>query len=161
MTKSSFDEIASWKEFEELIADYFADIQKNEGNNIIDVFVNPSGVGADGGKDILVEFTVKDSIVSYKRTWVIQCKFYGRDLKKSDLNDINIPTLIHENKADGYLLICKNDVTSGVKLSFENLNNNCKFGYSYQIWNGSNLKNKILGREDLLKKYFPKYFSSI
>ena len=51
----------------------------------------------------------------------MQCKFYDRSVSKTELSDINIPTLIHEYGAHGYLLVCKGGVTSTVSTMFENL----------------------------------------
>ena len=53
--KLDFEEIATWQEFEDLVADYFNAI--TEEKNIIEVRVEPSGVGSDGGRDILSHFS--------------------------------------------------------------------------------------------------------
>ncbi len=151
----SYNEIESWEKFEDLVASYFREIKIE--NNIIDIKVKPSGTGTDGGRDILVTFRIADSLVSFKRKWIVQCKFYNRNLRKSDLSDINIPTLIHEYGAVGYLLICKERVTSGVSKMFENLGENCKFKYHYEFWHGSHFLDKIVTMNKLLQSYFPKY----
>jgi hypothetical protein len=82
--KLDFAEIKTWGEFEDLVEDYFKEVQKDE-KSIIDVDVKPAGVGPDGGRDILVTFQITDSIVSFTRKWVVQCKFY----KYSDRNRLN------------------------------------------------------------------------
>lgn len=51
-TKLDFDEISNWREFENLVADYFREVKKKE-KNIKDVQVHSSGEGSDGGRDIL------------------------------------------------------------------------------------------------------------
>ena len=119
--KLDFSEIKDWKEFENLAATYFKSIPAILDNNVTEVKVQPSGEGSDGGRDILVTFRVFDGITVYKRKWVVQCKFYDKAVSKTQLSTINIPSLIHEYGADGYLLICKNDVTSKVSEMFENL----------------------------------------
>ncbi len=88
----------------------------------------------------------------------MQCKFYKKSVSKSNLSDINIPSLIHEHKADGYLLVCRRDVTSVVSTMFENLRENCRFKYSYEIWTGDELKNRLLPEPNLIQKYFPEYY---
>jgi hypothetical protein len=55
------------------------------------VIVQPTGTGADGGRDILVTLTVHDSY-TFLPKWVIQCKFHDTDIGKGILSDINIPT---------------------------------------------------------------------
>src|SRR4051812_19575159 len=139
--KLDFAEISNWRDFEDLVADYFQEVQKEE-QNIIEVRVQPTGVGSDGGRDILVTFRITDSIIPFERRWVIQCKFYKTAVSKNRLSTINIPTLIHEYGADGYLLVCKGDVTSKVSEMFENLERECKLGYRYVFWRGNELKSR-------------------
>lgn len=153
-----FDEIPSWQAFEDLVADYFSGIK--EQKNIIDIKVEQSGEGTDGGRDILVTFELTDSIIPFQRKWIVQCKFYDKSLSKAELATINIPTLIHEYGADGYLLVCKNNVTSTVSLMFESLRAKCKMGYSYMIWTGNEFKNQLYIQpvRPLIQKHFPEYY---
>lgn len=154
-TTLDFGEIADWRQFENLITAYFREVEKEK--NIVDIQVDPSGVGPDGGRDILITFEMTDSIVPFTRKWVVQCKFYDRVISKADLVTINIPSLIHEYGADGYLLICKGDVSSTVTGMFENLRRECRLGYSYMIWTGDQLKNMLRVKVSLFPAYFPEY----
>mgnify|MGYP000347905082 CR=1 FL=1 len=155
--KLSYQEISDWQVFEDLVAAYFKAIPKDESNNITEVKVEPSGEGPDGGRDILVTFRVDDSVQSFERIWVIQCKFYESAVSKTNLANCNIPTLIHEYQADGYLLVCKTGVTAGVSTMFENLNKNCKLQYQYDFWTGAQFLQKIMVAEEILNFYFPEY----
>jgi hypothetical protein len=155
-TKLDFDEISDWREFEDLVAAYFREVRKKD-KNILDVKVQPSGEGSDGGRDILVTFMITDSIASFERKWVVQCKFYEQAISKTHLSTINIPTLIHEYGADGYLLVCKGSVRSKVSEMFESLGEKCKFGYSYEFWPGNELKTRLLLKPVLIKRYFPEH----
>ncbi|MGB1204851.1 MAG: restriction endonuclease [Chitinophagales bacterium] len=157
--KLSLDEIEDWQTFEDLIASYFRSAQELSENNLIDVLVEASGIGSDGGRDILLTFSVNDSILTYKRKWLVQCKFYRKSVAKKHLATVNIPTLIHEYGADGYLLVVKNSTTSKVTEMFENLRKNCKLKYDYMIWDRSILESKFLVKEQLIQQYFPKYHS--
>ena len=91
--KLDFSEIQDWKEFEDLVESYFRRIQNLKDTQIVDVKVEASGEGNDGGRDILLTFINNDSIVTYNRVWVVQCKFYERSVSKRELNNLNIPTL--------------------------------------------------------------------
>jgi hypothetical protein len=155
--KLSFSEIENWQEFENLATSFFEKISKDK-NDAIEVFVEPSGTGSDGGRDILVTTNVNDSFVSYRRKWVVQCKFYDKDLSKSVLSDINVPSLIQEHGADGYLLICKNGVTSPLSDQFEGLRKNCTMNKNYLIWTGSQFLDKLILHKDIIQRYFPLYF---
>lgn len=157
--KLTFNEITDWKEFEKLVADYFRSVQHLKENNVSTVFVEPSGEGSDGGRDILVTFQVFDSIKRFERKWVIQCKYYSRSISKGDLSSMNIPTLIHEYGADGYLLVCKNGVTAKVTEMFENLRKNCKFRYDYMIWEDNDFLKRVRAVPSLIEHYFPTYFN--
>lgn len=158
MNKIDFSEIEDWEVFEDLAASYFREIRYLEDNNLTEVKVEESGEGPDGGRDILLTFRVNDSIVPFERKWVIQCKFYDK-LLKSNLDKIDIPTLIAEYGADGYLLICKNSVAVGVTNAFERLRKNCRHGYCYEVWNGNHFKHRLYKTEELHQHYFPKFFS--
>lgn len=151
----SYSEIESWEKFEDLVASYFRELKIENG--IIESKVEPSGRGIDGGRDILITFRINDSLVSFERKWIVQCKFYDRNLKMTDLSDINIPTLIHQYGAVGYLLICKKSVSSGISKIFENLRQNCNFRYHYEFWNGFHFLQKMITMDKVLKIYFPKY----
>ena len=156
-----FNEIATWQEFENLVTDYFRRIRR--ARNIKSVTVEPSGEGTDGGRDILITFRLSDSIITFERKWVVQCKFYSKAVSKSELSSLNIPTLIHEYKADGYLLVCRNNVTSNVSTMFENLRTKCKMSYSYMIWTGSEFITQLLVQppRPLIQKYFPEYYEFV
>jgi Restriction endonuclease len=155
--KLDLSEIKNWKEFEDLVTSYFKSIPKILENDVTEILVEPTGEGSDGGRDILVTFRVFDSIVTYERKWVIQCKFYDKAVSKSTLSTVNIPSLVHEYGADGYLLICKNSVSSKVSEMFENLRRNCRFQYSYLIWEGSDLLQKLISNQQIIEQYFPEY----
>lgn len=153
----SLEEISNWQCFEDLVADYFRAVKQDSEFNVNEVIVQPSGSGTDGGRDILVTLTVDDSIMIYKRIWVVQCKFHNRDISKSELADINIPSLLHQYGAHGYLLVCKKHYTSPVSEMFEGFNKNCHFQRSYTIWNGNSLLKRVRLKTDLLEHYFPKH----
>lgn len=151
-----FLEIKTWKQFEDLAVAYF-ELLKEEEKNIVDVDVRPSGVGSDGGRDILLVIRVSDGVMSFERRWVVQCKFLEDNVSQRDLANVNIPSLIHQYGADGYLLICKGNVTSGVTEMFERLNSECKFGYKYEIWQGEQFKRRLVTKFALHPQFFPEY----
>lgn len=153
-----FDEIKDGDQFEELVVAYFKE-EQNKKNDIVDIDIKPSGLGVDGGRDILISFKVSDSIHSFTRRWVIQCKFHNRNISTKAISDVNIPSLIHSYEAAGYLLICRKKPTSKLTNLMEKLEQSCKFDYKYQIWSGEQFKHSILSSPDnILKQFFPKYY---
>lgn len=159
--KIDFKEIMDWSEFEDLVADIFRTMASQKDNQLIDVNVEPSGEGSDGGRDILLTFRINDSIRVYERKWIVQCKYYKKSVGKQHIANVNIPSLIHEYGAEGYLLVCLNKASSKVTEMFENLRKNCKFRYSYEIWGKSVLTTNLLVMPNLLMKYFPEYSKKI
>jgi len=75
-----------------------------------------------------------------------------------DLATVNIPSLIHMYNADGYLLVCKNRLTSTLTTMFEQLNEKCSFNYQYKFWDGNFFRSKLLLQTDLHQKFFPQYY---
>jgi hypothetical protein len=110
LTSIDFSEIRDGYMFEDLVADYF----RARGAT-----VPPPSVGADGGRDILATFPFYDSLVEFERRWVVQCKFHEGIITKKHLSSVNIPTLVHVSRADGYLLVCKREVGPSLTAMFE------------------------------------------
>ena len=163
MMQLSFDEIQDHKQFEDLVVAYYENLNNLTKLNTTEIRVEPSGVGADGGCDILVHARSKDIFLSnFKRTWVVQCKFHNADISTDKIADINIPTLIHSYKAVGYLLICKQKPTSKLTQLFERLEKKCTFGYRYKILSGEQLRSMLLHdveeNDAVIRQFFPKYY---
>ena len=145
----SFGEIKNGDVFEDLVAEYFRDLKNEKENNITNVEVFQSGIGTDGGRDILIDFDLSDDIKIFKRKWVVQCKFHETTISPLQINSINIPTLIHSYNAAGYLLICKARPTSKLTDLFERLNKECMHKYYYECWTGHQFLQKLLVRNNL------------
>jgi hypothetical protein len=161
MINLSFDEIKDGDHFEELVTEYFRDLKPEPSNNITNVDVFPSGIGTDGGRDILIEFDLSDDIRIFNRKWVVQCKFHEKAISPSKIRSINIPTLIHSYGAAGYLLVCKTRPTSGLTDLFERLIRECKYNYYYECWTGFQFLNKLYLRNNLHPVFFPQYFNDL
>lgn len=157
MKRLSFDEIFDADQFEDLTAAYFR-LLHNEHNAVKEILVDQSGKGIDGGVDVSIKIKVNDGLINFNRVWIIQCKFYEGPVSPSKLASINIPSLVHSHNAVGYLLVCKNGVTSGVTDLFKNLNRDCKFGYAYKIWKGDEFLKRIRYHQSLLESYFPEFW---
>lgn len=156
----NFDEILDHKKFEDLVVSYFEDLKNEKGHSIVDIDVKPSGTGTDGGRDILVTIKVSDSVVTFDRRWVVQCKFHNSDISTDKISDINIPSLLSSYKASGYLLICKQKPTSKLTDLFENLEKENGIGLKYVVWSGEQFKRLLLvkSKKEILQQYFPAYF---
>lgn len=104
MKNLSFSEINDGDHFEDLVTAYFRDLINDNDSKIVKVEVKKSGVGTDGGVDIVVEYLFTDDIKTFKRKWVVQCKFLNENISPSRINSVNIPTLINSRGANGYFV---------------------------------------------------------
>lgn len=154
-------EIPDDKKFEDLIVSYFEDLKLKKGINVVDVKVQPSGVGTDGGRDVLVTLRISDGIITFQKIWVVQCKFHASNISTNQISDINIPTLIHSYNASGYLLICREKPTSKLTDLFERLEANCMFKRKYIVWSGEQFKSKIIANMKILEQFFPNYYAYV
>lgn len=157
----TFDEVQTGDKFEDLVVNYFTILKNERMHGISNVHIKASGVGVDGGRDIIVDFEVTDTISNFTRSWIIQCKFHKKNISTSEIADINIPTLIHSYNASGYLLICREKATSKLTAQFELLNKNCKLGFQYFVWSGEQFKRLLLSKSDpqTLQQFFPRYYN--
>lgn len=156
MCRLTFAEIKDWRQFEALAAGYLQSLPDIPGLYIKLVEVQPSGMGADGGVDLLVHITIDDGIVVKKRPYVIQCKFHDHNIGLRDVGDGSITDLITANNACGYLLICKKMATNSLKEHFRKLTKNCPFKYAYEIWSGDDFLGRLQkAPADVIRQFFP------
>jgi hypothetical protein len=160
--KLIIDSIVDWQVFEDLVAAYFNNL-KYENSIYKNIVVDKSGNGPDGGKDIIVDIEMDDGFVCFKRKWVIQCKCFNRTVNTSAMTSVNIPTLVHSQGANGYLLICKKRVSSNLMNMFNSLRRSCKFKYHYEVWDGPTFTQKLSHGNNMkiYKQFFPDYYEYI
>lgn len=150
------DEIKDGQQFQRIVAELFRCLKTEIHNySIVDVSVMDSGVGPDGGCDILVEFYFEDMIAKHSYKWVVECKCYSRCVGFKDLNP-NLKMILDSKKANGYLLVCKTDASSSLKRLFEEYNNNSE--KKYYVWNGDRLWYLCSLFNSIIKAFFPKYY---
>lgn len=151
------DEITDGYRFQQIVAEFFRCF-KTEAHNysIVDVNVEDSGVGPDGGCDILVEFIFEDIISKHSQRWVVECKCHESAIGIKNINTNIIRTTIDNKNADGYLLVCKKDASSGLKKIFNE--NNERNEKKYLIWNGDRFWRQCIQFQSLIKAFFPNYY---
>ena len=154
------DEITDGQRFQQIVAQFFRCF-KTEAHNysIVDVNVEDSGIGQDGGCDILVEFVFEDIIAKHSQRWVVECKCHETSIGVRDINTNNLNMILESKKADGYLLVCKKDASSGLKTLFNN--NNERKEKKYHIWNGDQFWHQCIKFKSLIEAFFPDYHNRI
>lgn len=152
------DEITDGQRFQQIVAELFRCLKTDTHNYAItDVCVVDSGIGQDGGCDILVDFVFEDIIAKHKHRWVVECKCLEKSVGCKDINSNNIRMILDSKKADGYLLVCKKDASSGLKRMFnENNENNEK---KYFVWNGDQFWRLCIQFKSLIVAFFPNYYN--
>ena len=152
------DEIKDGQRFQQIVAELFRCLKTEVHNyNIADVSVMDSGIGQDGGCDILAEFFFEDIIAKHSHRWVIECKCYEKSVGCKDINSNNIKMILDSKRADGYLLVCKKDASSSLKKLFnENNENNEK---KYIVWNGDQFWRLCIQFKSLIVAFFPNYYN--
>jgi len=154
--KYPLDEIEDGYKFQQIIAEYFRSLKSERHDfHIADIQVDDNGVGCDDGCDILVEFYFEDAIGRHSHKWIIECKSQKQAVNKNNITN-NLEMLLNSKAANGYLLICKNDATSSLKRTFQDLNK--KGNHKYVIWNGSQLWHKFISRKTFLQAFFWDYY---
>lgn len=152
--KTPLHKITDGNYFQEIVTEYFRSLKKeNKDFHIADIDVEDSGIGPDGGADIVVDFHFEDAIGKHSHRWVVECKSQKKAVGIRDINTNNLYGIIESKKANGYLLVCINDASSGLK-KFLKDNSNIKT----VVWNGTHLWRKIIGSESILKAYFKDYY---
>ncbi len=147
--------------FHSMMEAYFRELNTDESLvNVLKVTPTPTSIGTDLGQDILVTFEMEDSIKSFTRKWVVQCKFHNKNISPKEILSVNIPSLIASHGANGYLLLCRKYPTSGTAELFKNLAKETPFGY--EIWTGDVIASKLIPRADtLLKQFMPKQYNKL
>jgi hypothetical protein len=74
-----------------------------------------SGKGPDGGRDLLAIEESPSVIAASSRRWLVQCKHNARSGNSVGINDLDgiVDSCTHHN-AEGYLLVCTTQPSSGV-----------------------------------------------
>lgn len=128
--------------------------------------IHPIGntTAADGGKDLIANEIINSKIGTEKRAYVIQCKHSKTSLPREAINEID--TLLRENNAEKYLLICSNDLSPQViqRLETQNEKRTNKVSYWSKVEFSTQLnkypeiivKFKLLGEKNI--KYANPYF---
>jgi Restriction endonuclease len=82
-----------------------------------------SGVGADGGRDLLVREEIQSIFGRRFFTWLVQCKHFAKSKRSVGVRDLdNVVDSCVQHGADGYLLVSSTYVSSAVVNRLEAIN---------------------------------------
>lgn len=159
---SPLHQIKDWYQFQQLAAAFFRALTPGDAKREFEVIVNENGIGQDGGHDLLVEFVFFNVIAKHSIRWIVECKCWEGNLSPSDIDINKVKQLLIAKEAQGYLLICKGNVTDQVKKNFREMSLADNAKVKYEVWEGYRFWEEInkCGTH-LIQTYFPDYFRQV
>ena len=118
-----------------------------------------SGKGPDGGRDLLCEEELPSTMLPAKRRWMVQCKHNahsGESVGVGELRDF--VTNCAQHQADGFLLVCTTQPSSGVVAKLEGVTNNSTAKLLATYWDGVTLERMLKTPRlwPIAQRFFPK-----
>ncbi|WP_026625805.1 restriction endonuclease [Dysgonomonas capnocytophagoides] len=116
-----------------------------------------TGVGQDGGRDLIVVEKLKGELSEYERKWLISCKHTansGKSLGREQAG--NITEDCRAIGAEGYILACSTQPTASLVTRLEEIA--LKQQIITRFWDSIELENKLLKPNTfkLIHTFFPK-----
>jgi hypothetical protein len=94
-----------------------------------------SGVGSDGGRDLLCIEEKESFFAPEKKRWLIQCKHNAHSNKSVSVSDLDeIVDSCEQHQATGFILACSTQPSSGVVNRLEAITNNPKNNITAIYW---------------------------
>lgn len=101
-----------------------------------------SGVGPDGGRDLLCIESKTGFIGKENKTWLVQCKHFAHSGKSVGIKDLDdIVTSCAQHNAQAYLLVCSTHPSSAVVERLEQVSKNT--GLLTDVWDSVQLERLV------------------
>jgi len=116
-----------------------------------------TGVGPDGGKDLIITEILHGKISSCEKRWLVSCKHYAHSKRAVGVKDIiNITDTMRAINATGFILSCSTYPSSSLVRRLDELKSKNK-DFNFKIFDGVELEKLILKPNSihLLKNFFP------
>jgi hypothetical protein len=117
-----------------------------------------SGKGPDGGRDLLAIEEVPSAIATTSRTWLVQCKHNAKSGNSVGIGDLDgIVDSCHQHGADGYLLVCSTQPSSGVVNRLEAITKNPTQRITATYWDAVRIEQILSSPRQwrLAQRFFP------
>ncbi len=144
-----------WSRFDgELFQDLVVDLLNREG-----FYVEPSGVGPDGGIDAFAEQRIQFGYNSESFVWAVQCKFKSRDgasISPSAVGEIlNVVAdeRFKSRQISGYFLVTNARLSTNMMSQLRGLNGRMP-GFRTTYWDRSRLNDALARHYHVYSKYF-------
>lgn len=105
--------------------------------------VHWTGVGPDGGRDLVVTEKLKGELSEYQRKWLISCKHLANSNKSLGRDQAgNISEDCKAIGAEGFILVCSTQPTASLVTRLEEINKNQ--GIITKYWDSIELEKRLL-----------------
>ncbi len=118
--------------------------------------VHWTGVGPDGGRDLIAIESAAGLLAPFRRKWLVSCKHYANSRKSVGLDDVtDINDACDAVGASGFLLACSTQPSSTVVRRFEEIESRGKFVIRY--WDSVELEKRLSSPQTLplIHLFFP------
>lgn len=96
-----------------------------------------SGVGPDGGRDLLFDEFGSDILGRKPRRWLVSCKDYAASGKAVGADDVSgLVETCQQHNADGFLLVCTTHPSSSTVTRLHEVEQNARFSLLTHVWDG-------------------------
>jgi hypothetical protein len=115
-----------------------------------------TGKGPDGGRDLIIEESLKGTLRDGSRRWLVDCKHYAHSGRAVGVGDVyDIRDRCEQVNASGILLACTTHVSSGLIQKLQELTNNN--GFLFEIWDSVTLERMLTTPNTyfLAQQFFP------
>ncbi|OQA02834.1 MAG: hypothetical protein BWY69_00815 [Planctomycetes bacterium ADurb.Bin401] len=121
--------------------------------------VHWTGVGPDGGRDLVVTEALPGHIAPFSRRWLVSCKHYANSVQNRSVgvNDVNnILDACKAVDATGFLLVCSTQPTAALVRRLDELARDGSLATQY--WDGVELEKRLHkpGTLGLVHHFLPK-----
>lgn len=104
--------------------------------------VHWTGVGPDGGRDLVVVEKAHGALAPFRRKWLVSCKHYAKSKKSVGLDDVtDIGDACEAVGASGFLLACSTQPSSTVVRRFEEVEARGKLVVRY--WDSVEIEKRL------------------
>jgi Holliday junction resolvase-like predicted endonuclease len=119
-------------------------------------------VGVEGGRDVLVERTLKDVMSERRERVVVQCKHYAHSGKAIGDKDVGVwVNAMTRYKARGYLLVTDTRLTENLSKSFREYSNDATSPNWAAFWDVDELITYLNKYPNLRDSFFPPEQSAV
>ena len=119
--------------------------------------VHWTGVGPDGGRDLVVIEEAKGGLADFSRKWLVSCKHKAHSRRSVGEADVaNVTDACRRVGATGFLLVCSTQPASSVVTKFEELTSNSP-EMTFLCWDGVELERRLMTPSafPLMHLFFP------